>query len=455
MRRSIILLSFGIFLINVAAQAQLPTWVTSPQDQYPTSKYITGVGISEDLAAAKKQAKAEIASQIQTTIKAEITDIEQEMQFEGATTARSDFTQKIQEITEVSISGVTYPESDERNGKFYILGVLDKQQYLRDIAAQLNTKFSSLNDLYSSIRDQLDGGNVLTALENYQTLTDQLNEFFGLRSIYNTISSVAYGQEPPYSLNSVWTDIITLIRSIQINPVGGEGQTAKPGQQLRQPVAVQVTYSKDGKTVPVSGMVLEFENSDGSQIDKKETGSNGQASVKPIAVSGNSPTRGTVSVTFASMPFASLRKNLRTKRTTIAYTIEQPTYSFRLEVTREGESLNSQFKRNLQQALSGMGYSIAGDAPVKLVAEVNITNSRQMSGFAGTQYMAEAGATLKLVNVRSGEVLGQTQLTGRGMDTGSMEKAENMAIDRIDVSRSKLSQFFANTSSQLQQIYGN
>ena len=140
---------------------------------------------------------------------------------------------------------------------------------------------------------------------------------------------------------------------------------------------------------------------------------------------------------------------------TISYAIEQPSYSFQLEVTRDGKSLDSQFRRNLQQALSGMGYSIAGDAPVKLAADVNITNSRQMSGFAGTQYMAKAGATLKLVNVKSGDVLGQTQLTGRGMDTGSMAKAEDMAIDRIEISRSKLSQFLANSSSQLQQIYGD
>lgn len=455
MRRSIIIQFCGLLLFGIGIRAQLPGWVTSPQDRYPTSQYITGVGIAEDLAAAKKQAKAEIASQIQTTIKSDITDIEQEMQFEGATTVRSNFTQKIQEITEVSISGVTYPESDERNGKFYILGVLDKQQYLRDIAAQLNTKFSSLNDLYTSIQEQLDAGNVLTALENYQKLTDHLNEFFGLRSIYNSISTSVYGQEPPYSLNAVWTDIVTLIRSIEINPMSGEGQTAKPGQLLPQPVMVQVTYSKDGKSVPVSGMMLEFENSDGSQIDKKETGSNGQASVQPIAVAGNSPARGTLSVTFASMPFSSLRKNLREKRMTISYAIEQPSYSFQLEVTRDGKSLDSQFRRNLQQALSGMGYSIAGDAPVKLAADVNITNSRQMSGFAGTQYMAKAGATLKLVNVKSGDVLGQTQLTGRGMDTGSMAKAEDMAIDRIEISRSKLSQFLANSSSQLQQIYGD
>ncbi len=452
MRHYLSLLS-AIFFVSGTVLAQLPSWAVNPQNMYPTQLYITGVGVSEDLAAAKKQAKAEIASQIQTTIKSEITDIEQEMQFEGSTTAKSDFTQKIQEITEVSISGVTYPKSEEQDGKFYVLGVLDKEQYLQDINAQLNTKFSAIMDLNSSIQDQLSGGGVLTALENYQKLTDQLNEFYGLRSIYNAVNSSPYSKEMPFSLNSVWTDIISLIRSIQISTVDGDNQTANIGQPLPEPVVAKVTYSKDGESVPVSGLMLKFENSDGSTLGKQETDSDGKASIRVTAVAGNSPTRGSVEVTFASMPFASLRKNLRTKRVTFHYTIKQPSYSFQLHVTKDGSHLDSQFMKNLQQGLSSLGYTITDDAPVSVVADVNIIKSRQMSGFAGTQYMAEAQANVKLVENRTGNVIGQTQLTGRGLDSGSKDNAENMAIDRIDVSRSKLSQLFGDASSKLQVIY--
>jgi len=451
--RKLLMSLMSMLFLSTVAMCQLPSWTINPQDMYPTNRYITGVGVSEDLAAAKKQAKAEIASQIQTTIKSEITDIEQEMTFEGSTTAKSDFTQKIQEITEVSISGVTYPKSEEKDGKFYILGVLDKQQYLQDIRAQLNTKHSALMDLNSSVQEQLSEGGVLTALDNYQDLTGQLNEFYGLRSIYNSLNSAPYNQEMPFSLNSVWTDIISLIRSIQISPVNGDNQTANIGQQLSQPVVAQVTYSKDDSVVPVSGLMLKFENSDGSTIEKRETNSEGKSLARVTAVAGSSPTRGTVEVTFASMPFASLRKNLRTKSATFHYTIKQPSYSFRLRVTGDGSSLDSQFQRNLQQGLSSLGYTITSDAPVSVVAEVNIANHRQMSGFAGTQYMAEAQANVKLVENRSGDILGQTKLTGRGMDAGSMENAENMAVDRIEVSKSKLSQLIGDASTKLQAIY--
>jgi len=451
--RKLLMSLMSVLLLSSVVMGQLPSWAMNPQDMYPTNRYITGVGVSEDLAAAKKQAKAEIASQIQTTIKSEITDIEQEMQFEGSTTAKSEFTQKIQEITEVSISGVMYPKSEEKNGKFYILGVLDKQQYLQDIRAQLNTKFSAIMDLNSSIQEQLSEGGVLTALDNYQDLTGQLNEFLGLRSIYNSLNPAPYSQEMPFSLNSVWTDIISLIRSIQISPVSGDNQTANVGQQLPEPVVAQVTYSKDNSTVPINGLMLQFENSDGSTIARRETNSEGKALVRVSAVAGSSPTRGTVEVTFASMPFASLRKNLRTKSATFHYSIKQPSYNFQLLVTRDGSALDSQFNRNLQQGLSSLGYTITGDAPVSVVADVNITNSRQMSGFAGTQYMAEAQANVKLVENRSRDILGQTKLTGRGMDAGSMENAENMAIDRIEVSKSKLSQLIGDASAKLQPIY--
>ncbi|MCF7804687.1 MAG: LPP20 family lipoprotein [Candidatus Marinimicrobia bacterium] len=449
MKRNILPAILLIFSTSLLL-AQAPEWYINPQASYPADQYITGVGLDESLESAKQQAKAEIASQIQTTIQSEITDIEQEMTFEGSSTVRSDFTQKIKEITNVSISGIAYPRTEQKEGKYYVLGLLDKTRYLQDIRAQLETKESALADLDQSIQDQLQSGGILTALENYDKMTTQLNEFLGLRSIYNSLSRAPYIGDLSFSLNSVWTDIITLIRSISIQPVSGENQTAKPGEMLPEPIIVRVTYSSNDRDIPVSGLVLTFENSDGSRIDKVETDASGQASAKIIAVPGESPTAGQVEVTFASMPFPALRKNLRTKSLEITYVIDQPDYAFRIQVTG---NTGDTFQKSLQQALTGMGYTIKANAPVTVKAELAIQNSREVKGFAGTQYMKEAQATISLVAVGSGDILGQAQFTGRGMSTKSPGDAETMAYERIDLTKSKLAQLFANAADNLQPVY--
>ncbi|MBS1272595.1 MAG: hypothetical protein MAGBODY4_01742 [Candidatus Marinimicrobia bacterium] len=443
-----------LVFFSLSVMAQAPSWVTNPQKTYPADQYITGVGIDPDLAAAKSKAKAEIASQIQATIQSEITDIEQEITVEGSSSIRSDFTQQIKEITNVSVTGVTYPKSKQKGEQYYVLAVLDKSQYLQDIRAKLQTKMSALQDLHSSIESQLESGGIYTALENYDKLTSQLNEYLGLRSIYNSVSATPYPDALSFSLNSVWTDIISLIRSIELQPVSGGGQTAKPGEKLMNPVEVKVIYTSGEKTIPVAGIELRFENSDGSEIAEMETNSSGKASVTPVAVPGDAPTEGRIEVTFAPMRFPSLRKNLRTKSLTIPYTIEQPSYTFRLEVTGAAAE-NEAIKKSLQQALSALGYTISAEAPAKLKTEVKITSSREVKGFAGTQHMAEAQATVKLIAVSSEDLLGQAQFTGRGMSNDSGEAAESMAYNRIEFSTGKLTRLFSNNSDKLAPLFND
>jgi len=441
-----------LLLFSVSIAAQTPSWVTNPQKSYPASDYLTGVGIDPDLDAAKSKAKGDIASQIRTTIQSEIMDIEQEITVENSSSIRADFSQQIKEITDVSVTGVTYPKSEKRGNKYYVLGVLDKSQYLQDIRAQLQTKMSALQDLHSSIQSQLESGGIYTALENYDKLTSQLNDYLGLRSIYNSVSSTPYPDALTFSLNSVWTDIISLIRSIELQVVSGKNQVAKPGEKLAAPVEVKVTYSSGEKTIPVAGIELRFENSDGNEIAELETNSSGIARVTPTAIPGETPTEGTIQVTFAPTRFPALRKNLRIKSLEIPYTIDQPSYAFQLEVTGAAAE-NNAIQKSLQQALAGLGYLVSSNAPVKLRATVAITSSREVKGFAGTQYMAEAQATVKLIAVTSGDILGQMQFTGRGMSNDSGETAESMAYNRIEFSTDKLTRLFANNSDKLAPLF--
>lgn len=459
MRKSCAIL-LGVFLLlsycastssSNSSSQQTPSWITTVEQEYPGGFYITGIGIHAELDAAKQRAKAEVAAQIRSTVQSEITDIEQEISVEGEITSRSDITRKIREITDVTVSGITYPRTDNLNDKYYVLAVLDKEQYLRDIRVKLDDQVKALRDLRSSIGEQLDQGGLLTSLENFNALSDQLGEFVSLRSIYNAVSSAAYANTPEFTLNAIWTELVSHTRTVNIAIISGKNQSARLGESLSQPVTVRVTYQRAGSRIPALGVPVEFRNSDGSVIARKSTDDNGEASVSVNALPGESPNQGRVEAGFGSMPFPVLRQNLRMKSAATDYRISRPGYAFAVQIVPAGKS--DAFTETLRKGLSDLGYTLQDEAPVILRASLSVSNSREVAGFAGKQYLAEVKATVALVNRQTDTILGQTEFAGRGLSNQSSEQAETMAYSRIEVTKDGLTRLIANADKQLQTIY--
>ncbi|MBD3276021.1 MAG: hypothetical protein GF372_11965 [Candidatus Marinimicrobia bacterium] len=449
----------GLLLVNCAgpkesAQVNL-NWVTNPQAEYPHAMYLTGVGISEDLSAAKKHAKAEIASQIQTTIKSNITDIERETSRRGEITSESDFRQRIDEITEVSISGVIYPKIEEKDGRYYVLGVLDKMQYLQDMRSQLDEMASAISDLHTSLHSEIAGGGLLTALDNYRDMSEIMEEFVSVRSIYNAVSNGPYPQRFDFTLAAIETELVSIARTAEISVQSGENQNGTVGKYLPQPVEVKTTYAHDGTTFPAAGFYIQFQNSDGSLITKVEANDQGTARARIIAVPGQVTGQGQVTVSFASMPYGILNKNLRNREVVIPYSLHQPKYDFTLQLVDGNLDANEQFKSSIESELTKMGYALRNDSPARLQVRLGIATSQSVSGFAGSQYMAEARATVKLIESTSGAVLGQTEFIGKGLHKDSRDAAESMAFKNIRIERNKLIQLIAGAESRLADIYAN
>ena len=449
----------GLLVVNCAGPKESAkvsmNWVTNPQGEYPSAMYLTGVGISEDLSAAKKHAKAEIASQIQTTIKSNITDMERETSRRGETTSESDFRQRIQEITEVSISGVIFPKIEEKEGRFYVLGVLDKMQYLQDIRSQLNEMASAISDLHTSLYNEIASGGLLTALDNYRDMSQTMDEFVSMRSIYNAVSNGPYPQRFDFNLAAIESELTSVVRTAEIAVQSGENQNGTVGKYLPEPIAVKASYVYEETTLPAEGFYFQFQNSDGSTVTKLEANNQGEARARIIAIPGQVTGQGHVTVSFASMPYGILNKNLRNRETSVAYTLYQPRYDFTLQLVDGTPEANEQFKSVIESELTQMGYAIKNDSPARLQVRLGIATSQSISGFAGGQYMAEARATVKLIESTSGAVLGQTEFIGKGLHKDSQDAAESMAFKNISIERNKLIQLIAGAESRLANIYEN
>ncbi len=447
----------GMLLVHCAGPQETVKkdlgWITKPQSDYPQSMYLTGVGIHPDLNAAKKQAQAEIASQIQTTIKSNLTDIERETNRDGEISRQSQISQKIQEITEVSISGVIYPKTEEKDGRYYVLGVLDKMQYLQDIRAQLDEMAASISDLHARLYDEIDQGGLLTSLDNFREMTEIMEEFTSVRSIYNAVSNGPYPQRFDFNFAALESELVSVIRTAKIEEVSGIAQNGTVGKYLPYPLEVKATYQYEGNTVPAAGFYLQFQNSDGSTITRVEANARGEANARIIAIPGEVTGEGQVVVSFASMPYGALNKNLRNREIRIPYSLYQPKYDFTLQLLDGNADANDQFRSQIESGLTQMGYAIRNDSPARFQVTLGIATSQSVSGFAGSQYMAEARATVKLIESSSGAVLGQTTFIGKGLHKTSQDAAESMAFANIRLEKNKLISLISKAESRLSAIY--
>lgn len=440
-------------LLGTVVVAQTPGWVTDHQANYPSAFYITGVGIDTALAEAKEKARAEIAGQIRSTIHSEITDIEEELQIEGTSTLRSEFTQKIREVTEVTLSGVTYPKSEQRGGSYYVLAVLDKSQYLQDINVRLDDRLGELTGKHSAIRNHLMNGDVLPVYRQLDELEESLQEFVGLRSIYNSVSEIAYDQKPDFTLSGLRSEAAAVIQTVSLSVVRGENQTGELGEPLPDPIVVQANATHSGKTIPVSGLVLAFRDAAGNTLGEREIDSDGRAEIQPVAFPDHSPDRGVVNVSFTSLPSPELRAALRNKRLQVNYGIRPPDYTFHVEVLSDGTNDLEPIRQQLMSLLSDMGFTISRNAPAAIRISVTSSQNREVKGFAGTQHLSEITLGLHLIDRSTDVQLGQQTLTGRGMSNNDPSEARSMALRNTSFSSAEFATLIAATKEKLDGLY--
>ncbi len=125
-----------------------PAWVNGDSIQYPSSKYLTGVGYGPDRKSAEDKARAEIAKIFFSKIDSRTRSYQDYLQTTSKGKSKIEETLSIEEITKVSsqkvLSGVRISHVYHETGTesmFYALAVLNREQsakILRDKIGELD-----------------------------------------------------------------------------------------------------------------------------------------------------------------------------------------------------------------------------------------------------------------------------------------------------------------------------
>ncbi|HRY28944.1 MAG TPA: LPP20 family lipoprotein [Elusimicrobiota bacterium] len=141
------LIALAVLSAAAAHAAKRPAWTQGEDPAYPNATYVTGVGIGDDLDAARSNARAEISKVFQARVQQVTSDVQSETS--GAVGGKRSPVESAQEsemrtkvTTESLLEGVQISQTwfDKKKKKHYALAVLSRPKTLAALSGQITEK---------------------------------------------------------------------------------------------------------------------------------------------------------------------------------------------------------------------------------------------------------------------------------------------------------------------------
>lgn len=144
-------------------KGERPGWVDGESIQYPSSRYLTGVGYDPDRKLAEDKARAEIARIFMSKIDSRTKTYQDYLQITSKGRSKTEETFSIQDITRVStqkvISGIRISQVYQETGArpiFYALAVLDRDQSAKILGYKIQELDQDIHQLLSRAKGEED-----------------------------------------------------------------------------------------------------------------------------------------------------------------------------------------------------------------------------------------------------------------------------------------------------------
>ncbi|RLB13781.1 MAG: hypothetical protein DRG35_06340, partial [Deltaproteobacteria bacterium] len=136
-----------------------PGWVDGDSIQYPSSKYLTGVGYDPDRKLAEDKARAEIAKIFVSKIDSRTRTYQDYLKITSKGRSKTEEIFSIQDITSVStqkvLSGVRIAQVYQETGTrpiFYALAVLDRDQSAKILGYKIQELDQDIHNCYPGLK---------------------------------------------------------------------------------------------------------------------------------------------------------------------------------------------------------------------------------------------------------------------------------------------------------------
>ena len=249
----------GLFSSSV----ERPSWVMGPSDQYPSSRYLVGVGRGESSAVAEERAYAAVAKIFSAHVESRVQDAEAFRMVEEGGTTQTTRDLALDQSTRVTTNKVlqsvqilerwVHPETQE----IYVLAGLDRQQVERGLVEKIQEFDRTIHDDVDVARNSADK---LIHIGKLRHAIKLWHEREAVNADLRVIRESGSGILAPYRLSELTQELDAFVQKHFLVEVRIEGEQARDVQsaivqRLRQE-GVPVQYED-----PSAGTKPEHEKS--------------------------------------------------------------------------------------------------------------------------------------------------------------------------------------------------
>lgn len=430
---------FLICLIPALGFSQMPDWAkTNTHKKYPSSKYLLGVGISDDKTRAVELARADVAKQIQVNIESELETVEQEFGEDDRHRVTSEITSRTKTAVSETIAGIEIKEVQKKKGQYYALAVLNKANYLAGLQKSMTDISTMVHQYLQNARELAAKGEFTAALDKYLSAENEIPQYYVKSSLYTALTGEHYRDARAVSPAAIISEADEFLSSLQITVVSGNNQHGKTGTPLNEPIRVRLSASDpSGKVVGIQNIPVVVKYSSGERIGQFITDQDGTISVTALAAPG-----GAIIFTpvFSELP-ERYRKKIPKINVAANYSLTMGDLSVALDMKNIQGEPDPAIENIIKQLISENGATIDSSAPFVIRGRLAISAEKQIPSPAGKQYFIELDLPLELFNKDQGVQLAAVNGHGKGLSLGSRDQAIGNATENIHFSPSKFAAF--------------
>lgn len=436
--------------------AQAPDWYSnSTLPEYPQNMYFIGVGIGDTYPDAQADAQAAITAQLRVTVKSTVETFAQEMVTDERTTYIDMVSQATKSTVDETVAGIEIVRQKQVKKKYYVFGVLDKNQFLAGLKAELLQLWGKVSSLVTDAKVFAKEGKVFAAIDNYSEAQKYAAEFHARKAFHDALSPVPFIVDEVVTVSGIVSEMRGILSGIQIAVESGDRQSATAGSLLGEPIVFKVSYNSDSADrIPIYNMPILVRQEDGAIIDRSVTDADGLIEVFVTAV----PSSAGHAKLYARPNMAQLplvyNKYLKRAESSATYSIAKSTpLSFELAIKDENGFRLRDIEGKVAKMVGSLGHTTSPNASMMLDGSVSIIDIKEIVGKGKPQYLATSELTIALIIKSTNTSVSSISVSAKGLSSASKELAVKASFSKLRLSKTDFSRMLSNAEKSLQQSF--
>jgi len=436
---------FMVFLFIQTVGCAQPKWFDARKvGTISKDEFFMGYGMGNSMDDAVTAAQNQLASQLTVSVKSETNFAKDSYSINDKALFVESFQQEIQTRVNKTLTNTEIERSENEDGTYYVLVVLNKEDYFSSLKRELDKDYTTLSKLNTNFDRFIEAGRWPQAFERLRESYLKTGVFDEKKSYYQSIALREYTQSVT-TPSEIKDKGISVVSDLQLTLTSGGNQKAVDGEFLESPIQLSLMY----KSTPASGLTVDVSYSDGEQIGRFEADKNGRIIIENVVAKklsvGNSNlvailspgsfpefARETLNEKMVKIPFEALAGSDNIKEV-------KPVYlSFTTSDKKQTSDVVSGLKDILNQKKSrAYDFSSNSSLAEKLTIDYSVSDKTMVEGVEKNLMVVNLSITIKSKNEKTGKEYTSTVMKAAGL-ANNEQAAIKSAIEKLQISTSEL-----------------